>query len=140
MPPDLSESTYVKAWLQNARSDLSLAKVPKTRSIQYSHLCFHAQQAAEKAIKAVLLARRIVMPRTHDLDFLLNQLPKDIAVPPGLLDVPTLTRFAVQQRYPGPFPPVTRRDHQQAVAMAEEAIAWASRVVRERHQNGETKR
>ena len=76
MPPDLSESTYVKAWLQNARSDLSLAKVPKTRSIQYSHLCFHAQQAAEKAIKAVLLARRIVMPRTHDLDFLLGQLPK----------------------------------------------------------------
>lgn len=135
MPPDLPESSYVRVWLQNARSDLALAKVPKTRSINYSHLCFHAQQAAEKSIKAVFLARRVAMPRTHDLGFLLAQLPKDITVPPGMIDAPTLTRFAVQQRYPGPFPRVTRRDHRHAVALAEEVLAWAVRLVHDQSKD-----
>jgi hypothetical protein len=38
--------------------------VKKTRKIRYEHLCFHAQQAAEKSIKALLLSRNIEVPRT----------------------------------------------------------------------------
>ena len=38
-------------WLRHARSDLALARSRKGRDVLYEHLCFHAQQAAEKAIK-----------------------------------------------------------------------------------------
>ena len=36
--------------------------MPKTRRILYQHLCFHAQQAAEKALKAVLVAKGVRFP------------------------------------------------------------------------------
>ena len=115
-------------WLRHARSDLLLARTRKTRTLLYAHLCFHAQQAAEKALKAVLLAHRIQVPRTHDLAFLLDRLPRGLSLPPALIDLPRLTKYAVQQRYPGEAIPVGRADHRLAVRQAEGAVAWAARV------------
>ena len=61
---------------------------------------FHAQQAAEKLLKAVLSARGVVPPRTHRLGDLL-----DLAENHGLTvleefdDLHRLTPFAVEYRY-----------------------------------------
>ena len=41
-------------WFKEAKEDLKSAKI-LARSGQYHHACFHAQQAAEKAVKAALL-------------------------------------------------------------------------------------
>ena len=76
MPSDATKDrTGTALWLRDAKSDLALASVKKTKSIRYAHLCFHAQQAAEKAVKAVLLSYGADIPRTHDLAFLVDLLP-----------------------------------------------------------------
>jgi HEPN domain-containing protein len=60
---------------------------------------FHYQQAAEKAIKGILVVRGIVPPHSHDLRALIATL----AIPMGLDDdaAEALTPFAVLSRYPG---------------------------------------
>ncbi|MDD2456349.1 MAG: HEPN domain-containing protein [Kiritimatiellae bacterium] len=116
-------------WLRDAESDLALASVKKTKKIRYEHLCFHAQQAAEKALKVVLLSCDVDIPRTHDLAFLVDLLPQTLSLPPSLLLLPVLTKYAVQHRYPGQELPVNRRDYLKAIGLAQEAVAWAGHVV-----------
>ena len=41
-------------WLRYAESDLEIARIPQSFRILLEGLCFHAQQAAEKTLKAVL--------------------------------------------------------------------------------------
>ena len=62
-----------REWLNRARSNLALAKslVPEA---YLEDLCFEAQQAAEKAIKAVLMRRGIEFPYVHNLALLLSLL------------------------------------------------------------------
>ena len=57
-------------WLLLADEDLAVARLALDRGI-YRQTCFHAQQAAEKALKALLLARTGEYPRTHSLEDLL---------------------------------------------------------------------
>jgi HEPN domain-containing protein len=99
--PASKQNAAVKAWLDNARSDFELACVKKTRKIRYEHLCFHAQQAAEKSIKALLLSLKVEVPRTHDLAYVIDIFPANLVIPPHLLLLPVLTKYAVQFRYPG---------------------------------------
>lgn len=62
-----------RAWLRRARSDLALARSAATSAdILYEDLCFHPQQAVEKAIKGVLVQRSVEFPKTHDLNLLLG--------------------------------------------------------------------
>ena len=42
-------------WLRYAKSDLELARIEKPEGVLLENLCFHAQQAAEKTLKAVLI-------------------------------------------------------------------------------------
>ena len=49
----------------------------ESASIVPRHVCWLAQQAAEKAIKAVLVFLQIDFPRSHDLDALRNLAPDD---------------------------------------------------------------
>ena len=74
-------------------------------------LCFEAQQAAEKAIKAVMMKRNIEFPYVHDLGRLLTLLEQaGEGVPPAVAKAGELTPYAVDTRYPGTFPePVTER-------------------------------
>ena len=62
-----------REWLNRAKSNLALAKslVPEA---YLEDLCFEAQQAAEKAIKAVLMRRGIEFPYVHNLALLLSLL------------------------------------------------------------------
>lgn len=68
----------------------------------WSGVCFHAQQSAEKYLKARLEEAGLPVPRTHDLDVILNCLlpvePLWAAFRPALQ---TLTDYAVDFRYPG---------------------------------------
>jgi len=103
-----------------------LARVRKTRTLLYEHLCFHAQQAAERATKAVLVHHGIQVPKSHDLAYLLDKLPDGVATPPILLKIPVLTKYAVQRRYPGERPPLESKHRRRAVRLAERTVAWAS--------------
>lgn len=90
-------------------------------------LCFDAQQAAEKAVKAVLLHRGVAFPYVHDLTALLTlALDAGSAVPESVREAGRLTRYAVETRYPGLAEPVTREEYEQAVAIADAVVGWAA--------------
>ena len=59
----------VKKWLEQAKSDLSAAQSSVTTK-NFDWACFQAQQAAEKALKALLLQKSGKIIKTHDLVFL----------------------------------------------------------------------
>ncbi|OGS99148.1 MAG: hypothetical protein A3F73_03770 [Gallionellales bacterium RIFCSPLOWO2_12_FULL_59_22] len=62
--------------------------------------CFHAQQAAEKALKAVMCLRGLEYRRTHDLEELAGTLADVGIVPPvGVIELRCLTPYAVEFRY-----------------------------------------
>ena len=134
MPPDAPSAGSPADWLRHARSDLALAGVRKTRKLLYEHLCFHAQQAAEKALKAVLVHHKIRVPKSHDLGYLMDLLPGDVSVPVSLVDLPVLTTYAVQQRYPAEVPPLTNKNRQHAVQLAEAAVSWASQMTHDKRK------
>ena len=68
LPPD-----DPREWLQRARSDLALAKTHPPEAY-LEDLCFEAEQAAEKAIKVLLIKREVAFPYVHDLARLLTVL------------------------------------------------------------------
>lgn len=118
-------------WLNRARNNLEMAKAPTSLHIAYlEDPCFEAQQAAEKAIKAVLLHLGVRFPYTHDLPDLLNLVEASgKAIPKRVKDAGRLTRFALVTRYPGVAEPVTRQEYKRAVKIAEKVVAWAERSI-----------
>ena len=61
---------------------------------------FHAQQAVEKLLKALLSHRRVAFRRTHDLTELLDLLAADgVAIPPEIAEVRRLGPYAAEFRY-----------------------------------------
>jgi len=116
-------------WLAYAESDLAVARGVDRPGVLTETLCFHAQQAAEKAIKAVLVAGGIEPPRTHDLDTLLAAVPGDVPNDFDRLSVAALTAYAVASRYPGDDEPVDAHEYAMALAIAASVVTWAQRTV-----------
>lgn len=125
----VGEMEVVADWLRHAESDLALAKVAADGAILYETLCFHAQQAAEKAIKAVLVSRGIVPPRSHNLGMLADLLPDDSPLPECLADMVGLSDYAVGSRYPGVYEPIEESEYREAVELAEAVFLWAREAV-----------
>jgi HEPN domain-containing protein len=110
---------------------LALARVALPRGGVWEDLCYHAQQAAEKAIKAVYMYHGWVFPYVHDLDDLLNGLKaKGQQVPDALDSIGALTPYARETRYPGLPEPVTEAEYRRALSTAEAVLSWAEAVVR----------
>ena len=59
MPTDRREIGTSKDWLKRAKSNLIRAQQPKPDEVFWEDYCFDAQQAAEKAIKALLIHYQI---------------------------------------------------------------------------------
>ncbi len=94
-------------------------------------LCFQAQQAAEKALKALLLSLKVRFPYTHDLATLLRLLVESgCQIPADFEDITELNDFAVEARYPGMGEAVTPDEYQRALAMAEHVVRWVEEELR----------
>jgi HEPN domain-containing protein len=63
-----------REWLARANGDLALAGTPLPPGGFYEDLCFHAQQAVEKALKAIYLDRGWTFRYVHDVEKLLTRL------------------------------------------------------------------
>jgi HEPN domain-containing protein len=106
-----------------AREDLQAARAMLDRDdIATRIACFHAQQAAEKAIKSRLVRGGIAFANTHDLVVLRELLPAELKRRIDVDDAKDLSVWAVQGRYPGDVPEATR-------AEALMAVESASRIV-----------
>lgn len=120
-----------EGWLRHAKADLAFATAPLPRDGLYSALCFHAQQAVEKSIKAVLVFRGIEFPKVHNLTRLIDLLPGDIIRTVDLLASARLTVYVTAFRYPGEEdePDVSVNKYHEAVRWAEIVFKWASEIV-----------
>jgi HEPN domain-containing protein len=88
---------------------------------------FHAQQCAEKALKALLLARSIDFPRTHSIAILLDLLKRaGVAVPEPVDEAFSLTQYAVATRYPGVWDAVSEDEARVALGTAAYVLDWAT--------------
>ena len=127
----MSHSREAQVWVDFARADLAMAKAPLPDGARYEQLCFSAQQAAEKAIKAVLVSRGVAFPFVHDLRRLAALLPDDLSGRDALDGVETLTPFAVTSRYPFSFrdSAVDKTEYDEAIRIANEVVSWATGVI-----------
>ena len=118
-------------WLRYAKSDLELARIEKPEGVLLENLCFHAQQAAEKTLKAVLIFLEIDFPRTHNIRTLLDLLPEDVDVPQEVEESAVLTDYAVESRYPMSSEPVDDEEYRQVIGLAETVVSWAEKFIYE---------
>ena len=117
-------------WLRHAWSDLDLARVGQNSRILLEDLCFHAQQAAEKALKAVLVFRSVPFPKTHNIRTLMDLLPEDVNLQEEAKEAAILTDYAVLTRYPGDLEPVTEEEYLEAIRIAETMVQWAEKIIK----------
>jgi len=130
MPLEPPAPGSAESWLQYAASDLELARVSGVQKVMLESLCYHAQQCAEKALKAALVACGLPVRKTHSIGLLLDLLSDRVTIPSEVGDAAILTDYAVTSRYPGDAEPVTVSDYQQAVKLAEAVLTWAEQVTR----------
>ena len=128
-PHERFEYDDPREWLNRARSNLARAEL-WTKGVYLEDLCFDAQQAAEKAVKGLLLARGVQHPFIHDLAALFSMVEEaGVDVPTDVFAAATLTRYATVTRYPGHTRPVTEEDHEQAVELSRGVVRWVERVM-----------
>lgn len=114
-------------WLNRAKSDLTIAQSP-IPGAYLEDLCYHAQQAVEKALKSLLLHRVGQFPYVHDLGTLVSRLEEaSVIVPDHVRDAVVLTKYAVGGRYPGFDEPVTTEEREDACRRAGAVMQWVAR-------------
>ncbi len=97
---DLTIRRDVWDWLEEAKEEQATA-MHLYEAGRHAHACFHAQQAAEKAFKALIIFHRKIVHRSHDLLELYSEvkdcLELDAEVVEGLAE---LSAYYTQARYP----------------------------------------
>jgi HEPN domain-containing protein len=129
MPRKADVLEQAHQWFRYAEADLAYARLPLPVGGLYEQACFHAQQTAEKAMKAVLIAWERPFPYTHNLQRLLELVPEEQRFP-ELIDATQLTDYAVIARYPTSDDPATESDQLQAIRWAETVLQWAAEQLR----------
>ena len=131
MPPEETRTGDPAEWLRFAQGDLKLARA-SSPGIPTELLCFHAQQAAEKAIKAVLLSVSLPVPHVHDIKLLFDRLPVPVNVSRSVQRAPRLTKYAVISRYPADLGVVGEKEYREALLLVEATVRWAEVQVKKR--------
>jgi len=115
----------ITEWLDKAKADLAIAKYNFEGDF-YEDACFHSQQAAEKALKAVYIKKFKKLRKIHDL----NLLAKDIRAPAEIIDIgDELNPFYIISRYPGPEEPLGEEDAKKAIEQAKKVLEWVEKEV-----------
>jgi HEPN domain-containing protein len=120
--PEQVKWDFVQQWLNRARKDLAAGELLLKEAFEdYENVGFHAQQAAEKFIKAFLVCHQIEFSKTHNIA-LLRQLVASVdpELAKKLAGADALTPYGVEFRYPGDLPLVSRTDGETAVRLAEQ--------------------
>ncbi len=112
-------------WLRYAEEDLVTAEtLLKQPHVPPRQSCWHAQQAAEKALKAALIFLQIDFRRTHNLNVLRDLLPDNWQLKTAPSNLGDLNRWAVEARYPEHTREATTADASKSVEQAR--AVWTS--------------
>jgi HEPN domain-containing protein len=125
---------HARLMMEKAIEDqVALERLAEIPTVADAVIGFHAQQAVEKMLKAVLSQGAIPYGRTHDLEHLLDLLRRHkIAPPPDAEWIPALSPFAVDYRYDRlpPEPHIPKRlDRPWTVECVRRIRAWAAKVL-----------
>jgi len=108
-----------RRWLRFAHEDMRLAEMLlREERGAPRHICWLAQQAAEKAIKAVLVFLQVDFPKSHDLDALRILVPDGWGIKSVYPDLADLAEWAVEARYPSDWPEAALPEAREAVEKA----------------------
>jgi HEPN domain-containing protein len=124
----MSDTNDPLAWVKHAEEDylLALSALHRKKPLTFG-ACFHTQQCAEKYLKAMLVAKGISFPKTHDL-LLLDGLCQKSGILVGIeaKQLNTLSDCAVRARYPGdePMPEEARESLEIAKTVRRFARRW----------------
>jgi HEPN domain-containing protein len=129
LDPARADEAY--AWLAKAAQDLRAADVDLAAVPPLTEdAAFHAQQAAEKSLKAILALHDMPIRKTHDLVGLGAEcVAVDPTLEPLLRRAGELTEFAWRFRYPGPSEGLSSEEAVEALSVAREVHKRISVVV-----------
>ena len=119
-PPEEIKREMVQEWLCQANEDFGLVEHLVSQNARYLRaVAFHAQQAAEKYLKAFLVHCQCEFPKTHDIDEILDLVATvDKPLAESLREATDLSPYAVDTRYPGDFPDVSEDDAKRGLSLA----------------------
>lgn len=122
----MSEPKEIAAGLlESARGDAAAARLIADAEVPDRIVGFHAQQAVEMFLKAVLAMRGVGYERTHDLERLTSLVANSgLELPAEIDELAQLTPWAVERRYGDPFDP-EQLDRQWAVNLVGRTEDWA---------------
>jgi HEPN domain-containing protein len=111
----------VHQWIGKADNDLKNAEhtLILEDDCPFDTVCFHAQQCAEKYLKALLVSQSLDFPKTHDLRVLIQLVLSKLSLTLDMAELLKLNRYSIESRYPGDWDPIARFDAEEAVAIAQ---------------------
>jgi HEPN domain-containing protein len=113
------DEDLVKAWVLKAEHDLlNIENNLAARDVPWDTVGFHAQQCAEKYLKALLISRQVDPPKIHDLTELYALLPDGLLVDFDVRLLEELNPYSIEGRYPGVWEPVEQAEALRAVGAA----------------------
>lgn len=128
----MDNNDIAKEWLVFAKKELDTAihlfntMYPKPIEI----ICFHCQQAAEKALKGYLVAHKTIPPRIHDLLILCGLcVQEDDNFNNIIEDCSVINMYGVQPRYPFTIE-ITEDDAEKATQIAKRIYSFVVQKVR----------
>jgi HEPN domain-containing protein len=120
-----------ESWIDRAKSSLEIARTRYSNLVYYEDLCYQAQQAAEKAIKGILVYYNVEPQFTHNIGVLLEELGAYENISDEIKETIKLTKYAVQTRYPGEYDDITKEDYNESIMIAEKCIKWVENKIKE---------
>ena len=119
----MQDKEIVREWIEKAEEDFGFAASALELEKYFAQICFHFQQAAEKYLKAIIVADDLEFQKIHDLVMLLKaclgRRPELIRLMP---DCKLLNRFYIDTRYPVHWPTDYSKDKAVLAQTAAEAI------------------
>ncbi len=129
---DEEKRLTVERWLIKAGHDLETARrALKEEPYITDTACFHAQQCAEKSLKAFFAFSGEHIEKTHDLTKLLNRCVKgDSSFEAWKSVLYPLTDYAVTERYPDDWREIPLAEAKEAVEKAEKFMAFVKNKIK----------
>jgi len=122
-------------WLEEARADLRHSEASSSLG-DYNWSCFAAHQAAEKALKALILHVLGEYARGHDLVKLYSMVKDQVELVLDMADLSRLSAYYTQARYPNagierPSKEIMREQAVEALMIARRILDEVSKIIRD---------
>ena len=123
------KKAYAKELLEIAQGDLESARVLLgSKKGRKENVCFIAQQAVEKSIKSVLCFLGTPVPFTHNLDVLIDRIPKNFELKNSKY-FNELSEYATIRRYENGNFELDLDDLEASIELATTAVRWAKSII-----------